>query len=105
MVACNTWGHELSAKKVMFHCDNISVVYAVNAGTSKCNHLMGLIRDLYFVAAKGNFDVRLQHVPGVLNIAADLLSRGRINRYLTLFPEANRTPTPAGTGSTDRWYI
>jgi hypothetical protein len=97
-------GDLLKSKKVLFHCDNMSVVFAVNAGTSKCGHIMTLIRELFFTAAKFNFDIRLVHVPGITNIAADLLSRGKVTTFLASFPEAERIQTQPRIGSLSRWY-
>ena len=47
---------------------------------------MVLIRALYFIASKANFECRLLHVPGVLNVAADLLSRDEHLKFGELFP-------------------
>jgi hypothetical protein len=47
LLACRCWGHLLSGKRVRIQCDNISVVYCVNSGSSKCPLVMQLIRDLF----------------------------------------------------------
>jgi hypothetical protein len=94
VVACRVWGHSLSAKRIMIECDNIAIVYSVNKGTSKNPKIMSLIRDLFFTCAFFNFDIRLTHVPGLLNVGPDLLSRLKIRQYLREFPQANAFPTP-----------
>jgi hypothetical protein len=54
---------------------------------------------LYHIAVSFNFDVKLVHVPGVDNIAADLLSRGLLARFKNMFGESYLdTPTPTSRG-------
>jgi hypothetical protein len=95
LVACRSWGELLLGKKLLLYCDNESVVNIVNSGTSKCQRVMQLVRSLFFLAVRYNFDIRLRHVPGVDNTAADLLSRNRLNEFLSTFGETYvKTPTP-----------
>jgi hypothetical protein len=70
------------------YCDNQSVVAIVNTGTSKCPLVMSLVRALFFIVVHFNFDIRLDHVPGVHNTVADLLSRGNFIRFRELFGAA-----------------
>lgn len=86
VTACACWGKFLAGKKILLECDNSSVVYCVNQGTSKSPAVMTLIRQLFFMAARFNFDLRLIHVAGVLNVAADLLSRLRVVEFRKGFP-------------------
>ena len=75
-------------------CDNISVVFCVNSGSSKCCDLICLVRDLFFVCAFFCIDIRLFHVPGVQNIGPDMLSRGRVSEFRALFSDACQSATP-----------
>ena len=84
--ACACWGSLLSGRRVMLECDNSSVVFCVNNGTSKSSHVMSLIRQLFYLAARYQFDLRLIHVPGKDNVAADLLSRLRVSEFAEGFP-------------------
>jgi hypothetical protein len=93
LVACRCWGHLLSGKRVQIQCDNISVVYCVNSGSSKCPHLMQLVRDLFFACAFFCVDIRLVHIPGVNNVGADLLSRLRVEEFRRVFPMTSPYPT------------
>ena len=87
--ACACWGPLLAGRRVLFECDNQSMVYCVNNGSSKCPHVMYLVRRLFYVAASCNFDVRMVHVAGVSNVAADLLSRLRLEEFRRVFPDAD----------------
>jgi hypothetical protein len=93
VVACRVWGHTLASKRVLVECDNMTIVHAVNNGSSKNHDIMALIRDLFFTGSFFSFDIRLTHVPGVLNIGPDLLSRLNITRFREHFPDANPEPT------------
>ena len=75
VVSCRLWGHTFTTKRVLIQCDNLAMVHSVNKGTSKNPAIMSLVRDLYFVCSHFNFDIRLTHLAGVLNIGPDLLSR------------------------------
>ena len=58
-----------------------------------------LVRLLFDVAVSNNFDLKLIHVPGVENVAADMLSRGRVKDYLALFTNAQVDATfPSNIG-------
>ena len=35
----NTWGHNLARKKILFHCDNSTVVSIWNKGSKRCREL------------------------------------------------------------------
>ena len=95
VVACSTWGHHLTGRKLLIHCDNETVVAIVNSGTSKNRDIMCLVRILFFVCVRYNFDIRLVHVPGKENIAADRLSRLDEAAFFREFPtQYNRQPTP-----------
>ena len=92
-VACNTWAKTLVGKRVVIHCDNMSMVHAVNNGASKIQNIMVLIRFLVMIAARNNFEYRLLHIEGKNNIEADLLSRQRMNTFKELFPRYNPNMT------------
>ena len=81
VVACATWGEKLPGKKILLHCDNSAVVEIVNTGTCRCREIMCLVRGLFSICVKYNFDIKLQHIAGVSNIAADSLSRLDLGRF------------------------
>jgi hypothetical protein len=85
LVACATWGRFFTGMRVLIFCDNLSVVSIVNSGASRCPLVMRLVRALFDVCVFHDFDVRLRHVPGVDNIAADRLSRLDYRSFGALF--------------------
>ena len=91
LVACELWGYLLQGKRLLIYCDNSAIVCVVNSGTSRCPHLMRLVRLLFATAVRHNFDVRLKHVPGTSNIEADLLSRLDVTRFLELRASSSQT--------------
>ena len=50
-----TFGHRWSGKLEIFHCDNLSDVFAVLKGKSKNKEIMHLIRVLHYAAALHGF--------------------------------------------------
>jgi hypothetical protein len=75
VLACFTWGQKWLGRKIIMHCDNSVVVSVVNSGTSKNRDIMCLIRVLFNICVKYNFDIRLEFIPGAENVGADHLSR------------------------------
>ena len=75
VIACATWSADLVSRRLLVHCDNLAVVEIVNTGSCKCREIMCLVCGLFSICVKYNFDIKLQHIPGVNNIAADSLSR------------------------------
>ena len=58
--AVNTWGHNW-AKKILFHCDNNTVVRIWNKGSKHCREIMTLVRMLHFCATRYNMHVMITH--------------------------------------------
>ena len=94
LVACSTWGEAWQRKRILFHCDNASVVAIWQTGSCKSRPLMTLVRTLFFIAAKGNFHISITHIAGVRNCIADHLSRLSMQGFRQLAPAANLLPTP-----------
>jgi hypothetical protein len=81
-----------------FRCDCQSIVQALqNAGSSKPG-LAHLLRELSTLAATHGFDYRCEHIPGVDNTLADILSRdGDCAQFRAACPKetaALPSPTP-----------
>ena len=89
VVASNTWGNQLCSKRILFHCDNEAVVHILKSGSSKDNSRMVLVRSLFYICARFNFECSAVHVPGIQNEIADALSRMDIARFRDLAVDAD----------------
>ena len=94
VLSCGVWGRQLSGSQVLFECDNSSVVDAVNNHYTKEQTAMHLLWSLWFFVAHFDINVRCKHIAGVNNITADHLSRGNLDSFFSLHPQATRQPTP-----------
>ena len=81
-------------KKILFFCDNLSVVSIVNNQTSPDNNLMELVRHLVLTCLKNNIVFRAKHIPGVQNKISDAISRWQMDKFRQLAPHADKDPTP-----------
>lgn len=81
LLASQKWGHIWRGKVVLVLSDNTTVVSAINKGTSSSSKVMVWLRELFWLSAKGGFEIRAVHLAGHLNILADLLSRGKWEEY------------------------
>jgi hypothetical protein len=96
--AATVWGPLWAGKKVVFQCDAEAAFFAVNKMTSRSPDMAELLRLLSSTAAKCGFDFRCEHIPGVTNVIADLLSRPDLFSFPALrrlLPTVNTQPCPA----------
>ena len=96
LYATATWGSQWARKRLVFHCDAIAVVFAINKGTSRSPAMMSLIRALHALSTQHNFEVRCTHIAGVANVAADALSRDVMQEYFRVRPTGNPTADVIG---------
>ena len=69
------WGKRWSSSRILIKCDNLPVVNCVNKGYSKVPIMGDLLRVFMYNSMRYNILFRAEHVPGVDNKLADLLSR------------------------------
>jgi len=91
--SCVVWGPLLTRRHVEFYCDNLSLVEAINKGSSKDLMVMHLLRCLWFFQALFDISIHVSHIPGVQNCAADMLSRNQVPKFLQLYPQSSPAPT------------
>ena len=94
VLSCAVWGKLLSHKRVLFQCDNQSVVAAIQKGSSKDVSAMHLLRCLWFFVAYYDIDITSTHIAGITNTTADHLSRNNLSSFFSLNPQALQHPTP-----------
>ena len=75
VLALKMWSTHLRDRRLLILCDNEAVVYVINKQSSRDSSLMSLIRTLTVTLMQFNIVIRAKHVPGKLNVVADMLSR------------------------------
>lgn len=75
VVSLKLWGVHLKGKKVLINCDNLASCIVINSGKSRCPFMQKCLREICFLAAVNEFQVKAQHLEGVSNRLADSLSR------------------------------
>ena len=94
VVACHLWGDEFANKRIVFYCDNQSVVNIVNSKRSHIPRVMDLVRHFTLLTLRHNFYPRAEHIEGKKNDIADSLSRFQMERFRRLAPHADPAPCP-----------
>lgn len=94
VLAIAVWGPSLSTKRILFHCDNMSIVHILNDMTSKDKFIMVLVRKLVLFSLTHNILIRSSHIPGKHNVICDLLSRFQLRKALQTAPWLDPQPQP-----------
>uniref|UniRef100_A0A1X7SK10 RNase H type-1 domain-containing protein n=1 Tax=Amphimedon queenslandica TaxID=400682 RepID=A0A1X7SK10_AMPQE len=94
VVAIAIWGPQCKDSQICLNSDNQAVVSALATRSAKDPFLSHLLRSLFFFLAHYNISYRAQHIAGKRNRAADALSRNKLNEFLSVFPQAPKSPSP-----------
>ena len=92
VLATVIWGAQLANKDILLHIDNKSLVHIINRGHTSSEQAIPLLRILYLQCLKFNIQFRAQHIPGVMNVSADALSRLQIQVFRKSLPHAAYLP-------------
>ncbi len=79
VLAAKLWSSKFRGLRILIHCDNMTTVIVINSGKAKDPILLALLRELAFVTATGEFEIRALHIPGETNRIPDHLSRWHLN--------------------------
>lgn len=79
MVALKVWAKVLVGKNVVLNCDNMVSVQVINSGRTKDAFLQNCLREILFIAAEHEIQVKAVHLAGVDNRIPDMLSRWEIS--------------------------
>jgi len=93
IVIAAIWGRKWKGGTVLVRCDNMAAVSIINQGTSHDQQAMHLARCLAFITAEHQFFIFATHIPGIENVAADALSRNKLEVFCSTSPQANCHPT------------
>ena len=88
------WGDQFKGKRFMVHCDNMSIVQIMAKCSSKSKSMMDLVCSLAMFGMQNNFDLHLQHIPGVNNGVVNALSRFNHDQFCHLSPDADYNMMP-----------
>lgn len=81
-IAAKQWGPKWARRLIVTTCDNMASVFTINKGSAKNPAMMVAMRELFLVAAKGSFEMKAKYINTKLNVMADAISRGDIDRFL-----------------------
>ena len=94
MLASALWGSLWTRQRISFRSDNMAVVELLNSCTSHDLLLMHMLRCLVFYSAYYRFQITAEHIPGILNTAADAISRNNISLFQSLVPQTPPVALP-----------
>lgn len=91
VVALKIWGKYLANLKVVIFCDNFVTVRVLNTGASKNKFLQACLREICWLGAIHNFDIKSKHVSGCDNRIPDLLSRWHLDeKFISEFKDRTK---------------
>ena len=88
VVAAALWGRHWYRSHICFHVDNEAVVSILQRQSGRSTIVQHLLRCFYFYSALYQFNYTAEHIPGIMNRAADALSRDNITLFSSLLPQA-----------------
>jgi hypothetical protein len=94
IVAVKIWSDFCLGRRITVLCDNEASVYAINKGRVRDSFMEAALRELAYVTAVAQCEVRARHIAGVTNRLPDYLSRWDLDKK---FPKLFYSET-AGKG-------
>lgn len=89
LIAIRTFSPLWIRRKLIIWMDNMANAEAYYAGFCKNVEINTIIAQIYEVQIQKNFSIKIEHIPGIYNSDADLLSRSGHKKYLTKKPVAH----------------
>ena len=94
ILAVKVWGHELRGNRIVINCDNESCCYVINFGRSKDLFLQAAMRELVYLLATFQVELKVTHVLSDQNQVPDWLSRwplgGEVRKKFRNFARGKR---------------
>jgi len=84
LVALRLWSGRCSGLRFQIFCDNEVSVTIINSGRCRDSALLGILREILFICAVENIQIKAVHLPGVSNRISDYLSRSPSNPKIDL---------------------
>lgn len=92
-VAMHLWVEEFKDKVVLVRTDNQALVSVINRLYSKDVGIRKLLKPITLLCMTNNIQLKAVHIAGADNTGPDLLSRGRVDTFLTTFRDVEQHPT------------
>ena len=87
VIICAIWGTHMHGQSVLFQCDKKGVVAAVNKDSPKELIAMQLLHTLWFFVAQFQIFLFIEHISGMHNEAADMLSKNNTSQFFISYPQ------------------
>ena len=84
-LAAERWAPAWANRQVFVFCDNQAAVGMINKGSTSSPLVMQALRRLSWLSAVFNFRLKMQYLPGSLNVIADAVSRLHSTAHLLYF--------------------
>ena len=90
LIAVRLWCKYYTGLRIKIHCDNSASVTVLNSGKTKDPFMLKCVREIAFLCANSNLEIKAVHIPGVDNRLPDLLSRAHTKaKYAIEFDQLN----------------
>ena len=86
VISCAIWDPLLTRKRTEIQCDNMSLVTAINKGSTKESTVMYLLCCLLFFTALFNIEIKSTHIASINNNTVEMLYRNQTKSFLLLTP-------------------
>ena len=83
LIAIRLWCKEWSGLTVLIFVDNWATVCALNSGRAQDVLMRGALREVWWIAALSDINIKVRHKPGVEMHIADTLSRAEFSKMYT----------------------
>ena len=80
IVAIKHWGYKLSGSNSLLQCDNQVCVNCINEAKAKNPYMQALLREICFICAINDCQIRAVYIPTYTNRIADSLSRYHLSQ-------------------------
>ena len=75
IICLKLWGKYFKGQRIVVFCDNLNVCHLLNHGNSRSEILQDSLREICYLAACNEFELRAQHLSSEENRISDVLSR------------------------------
>lgn len=80
VICLKLWGKHFKGQRIIVFCDNLNVCQLINQGNSRSEMLQTSLREICYLAACNEFELRAQHLSSSENRISDILSRYHLDK-------------------------